>query len=260
GARVDPRESIPEAPAQGERDQPLTHRAEQIHPAIASAIAEQEGHRWVDVGAGGPDAGLDSRRKTIAWVYAIAFAAVLIFYVFPVQLPFYLTELAAASTIQIALALALQTLISIIVSLGYERIQAHISYRGIFMLAFVTLGAGLLTVALAPAYALVVAGSMIAGVGVGLLVPNLGVVVALIAPARVLGRAMGGLTTSVFLGQFFSPLVLQPVLQQSGVGATFWVAGIGSLAAAVALLAWRLGPLLGRERAERPAGGEQGAS
>ncbi len=259
GARADQRESIQEAPAQAERDQPLTHRAEQIHPAIAPATTEPEGPRRVDVGAEGRD-GLDSGGKTIAWVYAIAITAVVVFYVFPVQLPFYLTALTAASTLQIALALALQALISIIVSLGYERIQAHLSYRGIFILAFVTLGAGLLTVALAPAYALVIAGSMIAGVGVGLLVPNLGVVVALAVPARARGRAMGGLTTFVFLGQFLSPLVMQPVLQQSGIVATFWVAGLGSLAAAAVLLAWRLGPLLGRERTERPAGGERGAS
>ncbi len=252
GARVDQRESLPGAPAQGGRDQPLTHRAEQIHPAIASALNGQEGPRRVDVGTEGPDAGLGSRRKTIAWVYAIAFAALVVFYVFPVQLPFYLTALAAASTIQIALALALQTLVSIIVSLRYQRIQAHLSYRSIFVLAFVALGAGLLTVALAPAYPLVIAGSMIAGVGVGLLIPNLGVVVALTVPARVRGRAMGGLTASVFLGQFLSPLVLQPVLQQSGVVATFWVAGLGSLLAAVVLLAWRLGPLLGGEPAETP--------
>ncbi len=113
---------------------------------------------------------------------------------------------------------------------------------------FLTLGGGHLLVALAPVYLLVIAGAMIAGLGVGLLAPNLGAVVALNVPARVRGRAMGGLTASLFLGQFFSPLILQPVLQQSGVGATFLVAGLGSLAAAMVLLAWRLGPLLGRAK------------
>ncbi len=260
GARVDPREPLPEAPAHGEREQPLTHCAEQIHPAIASAITEQEGHRSVYAGTEGPVEGLGPHRRTIASVYAIAFAAMVVFYVFPVQLPFYLVALVAASNTQIALALALQTLITIVVALRYQRLQARLSHRGIFILVFVTLGAGHLIVSLAPAYALVIAGSMIAGVGVGLLAPNLGAVVAFTVPARVRGRAMGGLTASVFLGQFFSPLVLQPVLQQSGVVATFWVAGLGSLAAAGVLLAWRLGPLLGRARAERTAVEKRGAS
>ncbi len=260
GARVDQREPLSEAPAHEEREQPLTHFAEQIHPAVASAITEQEGRRRVDVGAEGPDRGLGPLRRTIGRVYAIAFAGMVFFYVFPVQLPFYLTALVMASNTQIALALALQTLTSIIVALRYQRLQARLSHRGIFILVFVTIGAGHLTVALAPAYALVIVGSMIAGLGVGLLAPNLGAVVAFTVPARVRGRAMGGLTASVFLGQFFSPLVLQPVLQQSGIVTTFWVAGLGSLAAAVVLIAWRLGPLLGREKAERPAGGERGAS
>ncbi len=259
GARVDPREPLPEAPAQGERELPLMHCAEQIHPAIASALTEQEGPRRAEVGAG-PAEGLGLPRRTIASVYAIAFAAMVVFYVFPVQLPFYLVALVAASNTQIALALALQTLIAILVALRYQRLQARLSHRGIFILVFVTIGAGHLLVSLAPAYALVIAGSMIAGVGVGLLAPNLGAMVAFTVPARIRGRAMGGLTASVFLGQFFSPLVLQPVLQQAGVVATFWVAGLGSLAAAVVLLAWRLGPLLGRARAERPAGEKRGAS
>ncbi len=260
GAGVGPREPLPEAPAHGEREQPLPCCAEQIHPAIASAITEQEGDRRADVGADGPAEGLGPPRRTIAWVYAIAFAAMVVFYVFPVQLPFYLTALAAASNTQIALALALQTLISIIVALRYQRLQARFSHRGIFILVFVTLGAGHLTVALAPAYAIVIVGSMIAGLGLGLLAPNLGSVVAFTVPARIRGRAMGGLTASVFLGQFFSPLVLQPVLQQSGIVAIFWVAGFGSLAAAAVLLAWRLGPLLGRARAESPAGEKRGTS
>ncbi|MFQ5947076.1 MAG: MFS transporter [Anaerolineae bacterium] len=246
--------------AEARPEQPVTCCAEQIHPAIASAIAERQGPVEVGVEAKSSVGGFGPPRRTIAWVYTIAFAAMVVFYVFPVQLPFYLTALAAASNTQIALALALQTLISIIVALRYQRLQARLSHRGIFALVFVTLGAGHLIVAATPAYALVIVGSMIAGLGLGLLVPNLGAVVALTVPARVRGRAMGGLTASIFLGTFFSPLVLQPVLQQSGIVATFWVAGIGSLAAAVVLLAWRLGPVLGRAKTGRPTGQERGAS
>jgi MFS family permease len=175
-------------------------------------------------------------------------------FVFPVQLPFYLTVLTMASNPQIALVLALQTLTSITVALRYQRIQARLSHRGIFILVFLALAGGHLLVALAPFYVLIIAGAMIAGLGVGLLAPNLGAVVALSVPAQVRGRAMGGLTASLFLGQFFSPLILQPVLQQSGVAATFLVAGLGSLTAAMALLAWRLGPLTGRARTVAPSG------
>ena len=235
-------------------ERPVMCTAEQVHPALMSAITEREGRTGVGATAGVPDEQRGLHRRTIAWVYAIAFGAMVAFFVFPVQLPFYLTILTMASNPQIALALALSTLISIIVALRYQRLQARFSHRGIFILVFLTLGAGHLIVALAPVYALIIAGAMIAGVGLGLLAPNLGAVVAITVPARVRGRAMGGLTASLFLGQFFSPLILQPVLEQSGVGATFLVAGLGSLAAAVVLLAWRLGPRLGREKTGSPSG------
>jgi MFS family permease len=233
---------------------------EQVHPAIVSVIPEQQVPGKVGVETEGPDEGPGPPWKTIAWVFAIAFSAVVAFNVFPVQLPFYLTALTAASNAQIALALALQMLVSFVVALRYQRIKARLSHRGIFALVFVTIGVGHLIVAGTPEYVLVILGSMIAGLGMGLLAPNLGAVVARTVPPQVRGRAMGGLTASIFLGQFFSPLVLQPVLQQSGIVATFWVAGLGSLAAAVVLLLWRLRPLLGRDRAARPARQERGAS
>ena len=247
-------ETLPKATMRPE--QPVPSCAEQIHPAIVSAIAEPQGPGKVEVEAKGPDEGFGPPRRTIAGVYAIAFAAMVFFFVFPVQLPFHLTALGAASNTQIALALALQTLVSVIVALRYQRLQARLSHRGIFAIVFVTLGAGHLIVAATPTFALVILGSMIAGLGLGLLAPNLGAMVALTVPARVRGRAMGGLTAAVFLGQFSSPLVLQPVLQQSGIVATFWVAGIGSLVAAVVLIAWRLGPILGRQKIARPTGQE----
>jgi MFS family permease len=252
------RERLPKGEAPPEH--PAICCVEQVHPAIASAIPKQQEPGIVGVEMEAPDEGPGPPLRTIAWVFAIAFSAVVAFNVFPVQLPFYLTALTAASNAQIALALALQMLVSFVVALRYQRIKARLSHRSIFALVFVTIGAGHLIVAGTPEYLLVILGSMIAGLGMGLLAPNLGAVVALTVPPHVRGRAMGGLTASIFLGQFFSPLVLQPVLQQSGIVATFWVAGIGSLAAAVALLLWRLRPVLGRERAARPTRQERGAS
>lgn len=253
GRRVDRRETPLETPVLAGEAQPVTCTPEQVHPAIVTAITERERRAGVKAEAGVPDEQRGLHRRTIAWVYAIAFGAMVVAFVFPVQLPFYLTVLTMASNPQIALALALQTLTSITVALRYQRLQARFSHRGIFILVFLALGGGHLIVALAPVYVLVIAGAMIAGLGVGLLAPNLGAVVALTVPARVRGRAMGGLTASLFLGQFFSPLILQPVLQQSGIGATFLVAGLGSLAAAMVLLALRLGPLLGRAKTVAPS-------
>jgi MFS family permease len=70
------------------------------------------------------------------------------------------------------------------------------------------------------------AGLAIAGLGIGLLMPNLMVWVAAEVPDAVRGRALGGLSTSMFLGQFLLPLVAQPVSQEMGLGMTYISAGV----------------------------------
>ena len=68
-----------------------------------------------------------------------------------------------------------------------------------------------------------------------LVVDNLfGTVVAL-APARIRGRATGGMTSAVFLGQFVSPLLSQPAAETWGYAGAFLAAA--ALTPALALLA-----------------------
>jgi hypothetical protein len=51
---------------------------------------------------------------------------------------------------------------------------------------------------------------------------------------------MGGLTTSVFLGQFLSPILAQPLIGALGLGGAFLAAGIllGVLAGTFGAQAW----------------------
>ena len=97
------------------------------------------------------------------------------------------------------------------------------------MLVFLTLGIGNVLIGLSTIYVFVVLGLLIAGIGLGLLIPNLNVWLVSTVPASLRGRAVGGLTTSLFLGQFLSPIVIQPVVQQFGLTGAFVVAGIVSL-------------------------------
>ena len=55
-------------------------------------------------------------------------------------------------------------------------------------------------------------GLVSAGVGIGTAFPNLYVWLANSAPLAVRGRALGGMNTALFLGQFLSPLISQPIV------------------------------------------------
>ncbi len=175
-------------------------------------------------------------RQTIGLVYAIALVSMAALFTLIVHLPFYLTTQAGASNSHVGLALSLQALPAGIIALQYRRLRTWLSFQGIAGLVFLTLGINLIVAALTSAYALVVAGLLIGGLGIGLLPPNLIVWVASIAPAAVRGRAVGGLNTALFLGQFLTPILTQPIVEQVGVASTFGVAGGVSLLLAAVLV------------------------
>ncbi|WP_330630175.1 MFS transporter [Halocatena halophila] len=84
----------------------------------------------------------------------------------------------------------------------------------------------------------IVTGVAIAGCGSGFLITNLNAWIATVAPTHARGRALSALTSATFLGQFLSPLVVQPLRTSLGVGSTFLGAGLllGSCAFAIGLL------------------------
>ncbi len=102
-------------------------------------------------------------------------------------------------------------------------------------------GTGWLLVGTAAGVAQVAAGLLVGGLGIGLVVPNLNLRLSETAHphrrGRVLsGRVLSGLVTGILLGQFLSPLAVQPLIQNTGIAAAFTWTGT-ALAAAAALTA-----------------------
>ncbi|MBD0364305.1 MAG: MFS transporter [Coleofasciculus sp. C3-bin4] len=173
---------------------------------------------------------------TIALIYALTFLTMVVFYMIPVQLPFYLKSLGQVSNAQTGLAIAASTLASAIISMRYGSIKTHLSFQGVLICLYLLMGLGYVTISLAGNYALVVLGLIIAGLGLGLLLPNMNVWLNAKTPISSRGRVLGGLTTCMFLGQFCSPIVSQPIAQQIGLGVTYSVAGVVMWTLAVLLV------------------------
>jgi MFS family permease len=191
--------------------------------------------------AAGPEAAVEKIPfpwRRLAPVYAATFIGMAIFFIFPVQIPFYLSE---ASASQVGSALALQTVSSIFVALLYPRLKARYAFFTIFSLTYLALGLNHFVVSLSTTYLLVIAGLIIGGVAPGLFPPNTNGWLASIAPAQLRGKAVGYLTSALLLGQFASPLITQPFITRIGLPATFALAGVAALAMAVifALAAFR---------------------
>ena len=163
--------------------------------------------------------------KLIALIYGVAFATFVAFYMLPVQLPFYLKEMGTPEPSLAGLAIASGALVAAIVSMSYARLRARLSHRGIVALGFALMGIGYGIVAAADSYGVVLVAMLVNGLGMGSVMPNLSVWLMARAPAALRGRAVGGLSASIFLGQFLSPLAVEPIAAPFGLAAAYGVVG-----------------------------------
>ena len=174
--------------------------------------------------------------KLLALIYSSVLLQMLVFYLIPVQLPFYLKQLADAGASKAGNAIALSTLFSAIASMNYGKLKQRFSFISILAIAFSLMGIGYVGIGLATNYWLVLLVLIPTGVGLGLILPNLNVWTANEVPDELRGRALGGLTTFMFLGQFLSPIASQPVSSTLGLTATYGLAGV--LLVVVGSLLW----------------------
>lgn len=164
--------------------------------------------------------------KLLILIYGSIFLTQIAFYLIPVQLPFYLKNLIAANASQSGLAIAILTFFSAIASMSYGKIKQRFSFIIILALSFVLMGVGNIIIGLANNYPTICLGLIITGIGIGLIMPNLSVWLSKEVSNPLRGRALGGLTTFMFLGQFLSPIVTQPLSSRFGLAMTYGVVGI----------------------------------
>ena len=173
--------------------------------------------------------GIQVHYKPILGIYALGFVTMLIIFIFPVHLPFLLTSKLGLNNTQVGLVLAFQTPIAIIISINYSKIKALFSYQTMFALIFMFIGINHLIVATFTAYWMILFSMILGGISLGLFPPTLNVWLASVISPDIRGRAISGLVTFIFLAQFMTPIVTQPLVESVGLGKVFGYAGTLSL-------------------------------
>jgi MFS family permease len=193
-------------------------------PRVAAAKPKQQSPRTVPL-------------LLIGFIYVAAFFGMAAFFMIPVQLPFFISELGGKSNTVIGLAIGMAILAAAVCSLCYRRIKSLLSFPGVFAVSFLLMGFGYGIMMVAEGYAAVLAATILAGMGAGLSMPNSAFWTVSVARESNRGRLVGGLTTAVALGQFFSPIVLQPVISATSMRGAFGVAGAFLLIVAAGFVA-----------------------
>ncbi len=163
----------------------------------------------------------------LAIVYGLTTISQIAFYLIPVQLPFYLETMVKAQPAQSGMAIAFCTLFSAIASVTYGKLKQRMEFVTFLPMIFGFMGIGYLLIGQSSGWLQVLAGLAIAGMGLGILMPNMSVWLSSAVPDAMRGRALGGLSTAMFLGQFLSPIITQPITKSLGLGGVY--ASIGGL-------------------------------
>jgi len=199
----------------------------------------------------GRDAG-DVSILELAKPATAAFIASVLFYISVVQMNFFLSDAFQLSNFYTGLTVAIGNTVSAAIAFKYGAFKSRFAYVTVFAMIFAAMSVGYLIVGFAPSYGVVVVGIMIAGLGFGLIVPNQSAwIISVVSPER-RGFGVGLVTTTMFLGQFAGPIIIQPFVDPSNPFQVFRIAGV---ALAVLALAYA-----GAGRLPGSAGGREGGS
>jgi MFS family permease len=161
----------------------------------------------------------------IGIVYGLTTLSQIAFYLIPVHLPFFLENLVKAVPSQSGMAIAVGTLFSAIASITYGKLKQRMDFVTFLPIIFGLMGIGHLLIGQSSDWAQVLTGLAISGTGLGILMPNMSVWLITAVPDAVRGRALGGLSTAMFLGQFLSQIVTQPFTKTLGLGGVYALTG-----------------------------------
>ena len=157
------------------------------------------------------------------YVFVSAFLASGLFFITPVQLPFYLRNAFDASPFEMGAAIALGNTIGALISLVYYRFKQRLNFVAIYAFIFLSMAVGYYIVALADNYPVALLGMVVAGLGFGLYVPNHSRLILSIVSEKRRGFGVGLVTTAMFAGQFSAPILVQPFIDPANPSAV-WTA------------------------------------
>ncbi|MBK8504125.1 MAG: MFS transporter [Saprospiraceae bacterium] len=149
-----------------------------------------------------------------------------LFFLIPVQIPFYLKSIGVEKNALIGAAIAMSTLFSAVSSFSYSKLKGKFSFMTIFSIGFFLMALGFFLISKSHTYGWVIVAMMLSGLGIGMMIPNTNIWVMKIAPPEIRGKEIGKLTTFWFFGQFISPIIIFPILSNLTLSTTFLVAAV----------------------------------
>jgi MFS family permease len=162
-------------------------------------------------------------------VYLTAFFSMVIFYMMPTQLPFLIINKLGGEPLSVGLVISTAMLFNAFTSRQYAKVKKRFSFLHIYMFTFIFFGIGLFIISKASSIGDIYFSTLFIGMGFGLILVNTNAWFLSKVHASKRGRASGILASSFFLGQFASPLIFKPVVDEYGIQGLFFLISMVSL-------------------------------
>ncbi|GAB4576508.1 MAG: MFS transporter [Roseibium sp.] len=159
-------------------------------------------------------------------VAVLTMATVMLFFLMPSQLPFYLEASGLDGASGTAIGLGALTLTGGCVAVTFRRISVCLGLAATLGLGFALMAAGFASLAVEASWSFILAGTAMVGAGYALVQPALLMLALHVAPEQRRGSVSGMVTTAMFSGQVVSPLALTLFIEDMGFASAFLTAAL----------------------------------
>lgn len=159
-------------------------------------------------------------------IYLLAFILMLIFYILPTQMPFLMMNHFGADGKLTGMIIAMAFIFNALGALTFSRLKKYCDFNAIYMIGIAIVAVGFLLIGHVRSVYLFFFTSPILGFGGGLMMTNITAWMLHLAHESRRIKSSGYLTSALFMGQFFSPILFHPAVEYFGVQHFFVVTGL----------------------------------
>ncbi len=178
-------------------------------------------------------------------VYGMGFLTILlmiVFYLIPTRIALFLQETNIGDAGQSGISIATMNLAAFIVGLAFGSIRKRLK-SSTTLLSLLALGGGLIALNYVQTFSAVLVSLFIAGLGIGTIMPTIFLTTANLVPDELNGPALSITNSSLYLGQFLSPLffsLIGTLFNAHTIRLNFFSGGILTMIAAILFMFWSL--------------------
>ena len=180
----------------------------------------------VEYGKDSDDTLEENLNPNLLGIYFLAFLLMLIFYILPTQIPFLIINHFGASGTVTGAVISLAFVFNALGALAFAKLKRRFSFEAIYLIGMGIISIGFVLIGLVEHVRYFFFTSPLMGFGGGILMTNVAAWMLHKAHHTKRVKASGYLTSSLFMGQFFSPIVFYPLVDSFGVQHFFIAVGV----------------------------------